>query len=124
MAIAPQCLRRRARTDALSLGAELKEALTASSAACLSAGSNVRSCAMSAGKESEWLLALIASCADDSVFDLSGRSASPHTSQDLSWSSMTYHRSAMGGSESKQRAFRGLYCLPENELLPTGKKVA
>lgn len=48
-----------ARTDALSLGAELNDTLTASRAACLSEGSRLRSCARSAGKESEWLLALI-----------------------------------------------------------------
>ena len=48
-----------ARTDALSLGAELNDTLTASRAACLSWGSRLRSCARSAGKESEWLLALM-----------------------------------------------------------------
>ena len=52
-------VRRAARTDALSLGAELNDTLTASRAACLSWGSRLRSCARSAGKESEWLLALM-----------------------------------------------------------------
>ena len=47
------------RTAALSLGAELIDSLTASSSACLSEGSRLRSFASSAGKDSEWLLALI-----------------------------------------------------------------
>ena len=47
------------RTAALSLGAELIDSLTASSSACLSEGSRLRSLATSAGKDSEWLLALI-----------------------------------------------------------------
>ena len=47
------------RTAALSLGAELIDSLTASSSACLSEGSRLRSFARSAGKDSEWLLALI-----------------------------------------------------------------
>ena len=47
------------RTAALSLGAELIDSLTASSSACLSEGSRLRSFASSAGKDSEWLLSLI-----------------------------------------------------------------